>query len=257
MKFDEGSNDNQATALENAPKPVTSAKVTPPRQAPRRPAAFEADDDDAPKGFQRYRMPLILGVLALAGVVGAYLALSKATNAPAAKAEPQIVNIVLPPPSTPPPPPPPPPQEAKQEEKMIAEEKPQEEEAPDPTPQAQTILKGSGGPTGLGVGNKTGIFTNRPTVNSEKMKWSAYAGAMKTQIVAALKNHPKLKKAAFNLDAHVSFDATGRIQRIGGSTGDPALDAAIQEVVTGLQAQIPPEGMPRAVNFRVVARRPN
>jgi hypothetical protein len=53
----------------------------------------------------------------------------------------------------------------------------------------------------------------------------------------------------------------GRIARaeLAGSTGDPAVDAAIKnQVLTGLQLQeAPPSGMPLPIVMRITERRPN
>ena len=149
-------------------------------------------------------------------------------------------------------------EEKKQE--MIVEEK-VEEAAPDPTPQVETALKGAGN-TGMVLksGNGSGVFANRSNVSAEKMRWSAYAGQVKSRISQALESNPRTRKVSMKIDIHVWPDATGRITRakLDTSTGDRALDETIREILTGLQiSQPPPEGMPASIAMRISARRPN
>src|SRR5262245_60289741 len=194
-----------ATLERPAVHKVAPAKPKAPAAPPRR---EWAEDEDEPTGFKKYRVPVIFSVVALTAIVGAKQMFSKAANAPVAAVEQQVVKIVMPPPSTPPPPPPPPPQEVqKQEEKMVEEEK--QEEAPDPTPQVETALKAPGGGGGMVLksGNSSGIFSNRNTVNSEKMKWSSYASQAQARIADVLRTNPKTRKAAMRIEVRVWPDS--------------------------------------------------
>ena len=144
---------------------------------------------------------------------------------------------------------------------MVQEDPP--DEAPDNTPQLQTAVKGkgpSGNPLGLTYGNKNGL-ANRTAVNAEKMRWSAYASSAQAQIVNALRTNARTKKATMRIEVRIWPDASGRIGRatVSGSSGDPAVDAAVRDqVLTGMQlSQPPPDGMPTPIVIRVTARRPN
>jgi TonB family protein len=150
-------------------------------------------------------------------------------------------------------------EEKKQE--MVVEEK-QDEAPPEPAPQVETALKGAGN-TGMVLksGTGSGVFANRNTVNAEKLRWSAYAGQVKTRIQQALESNPRTRKAGMKIEVRVWPDTSGRIARakLATSTGDAALDALIaDQILTGLQiSQPPPEGMPAPIVMRITARRPN
>jgi outer membrane biosynthesis protein TonB len=219
------------------------------------------DVEEERSAFQKYRLPVIAGII-LATVIGFVAkSLSGKSSASAPRQEVMVVHTFAQP--TPPPPaptPPPPPMEVKKEE-MIVEEK-QEEVAPDPTPQVETALTGAGN-TGMVLksGNGSGIFSNRKTVNEEAMRRSAYAGQVKSRIQTALESNPRTRKAGMSIEIRVWPDPTGRITRatLANSTGDTALDDLIRnQILTGLQiSQAPPEGMPTPIIMRITARRPN
>ena len=240
---------------------LNAAAVTPAKPKPA-PAHSAWDDEEEEKSaFQKYRLPVIAGIILATGIGFVAKSLSGKSSAPPPKQEVMVVHTIAQP--TPPPPmptPPPPPMEVKKEE-MIVEEKPVEA-APDPTPQVETALKGAGN-TGMVLksGNGSGIFTNRNTVNAEAMRRSAYAGQVKSRIQQALESNPRTRKAGMTIEIRVWPDGTGRITRakLANSTGDTALDALIRdEILTGLQiSQPPPEGMPTPIIMRISARRPN
>lgn len=254
-----------------APSPEKSQPARPARAAspsrkpvaPRRQSLPELEEDDAPKGFKKFQVPIILGVLALGGIIAARQMLSSAANAPQAKPEVTQVVISAPPPVAPPPPPPPPPQEApKEAEKMITEDTPKEEDNSPPV-QIQTANGPGKGPgiAGLGRGNGTGLATNRAGANAEKMRISAYGLAAKNAIIARLKADPKTRKMVFaDIVIRSWYDSTGRVNRatFQGTSGDPALDAyARDEVVVGTQlSDGPPEGMPNPIVMRFHGTRP-
>jgi TonB family protein len=151
--------------------------------------------------------------------------------------------------------------EEKKQEQMIEEVKP-DEAPPEATPQVETALKGSGN-SGMVLksGNGSGVFNRGNTVSAERMRWSAYAGQVKSRIGQVLESNPKTRKARMTIVVHVWLDDTGRITRakLDGSTGDSAVDAAIRdEILPGLQISgAPPQGMPMPINMRITARRPN
>ena len=230
----------------------------------RKPAPSHSSWDDVEEektAFQKYRLPIIAGIILATGIGFVAKSLSGKSSAPPPKQEVMMVTTVAQP--TPPPPaptPPPPPMEVKKEE-MIVEEK-QEEATPDPTPQIETALKG-GGNTGMVLksGNGNGAFAQRSTANAEAMRRSAYAGKVKSRIQQALESNARTRKAGMTIEVRVWPDETGRITRakLSSSTGDSALDALIRdEILTGIQiSEPPPAGMPTPIIMRITARRPN
>ncbi len=225
-----------------------------------RPTAHEdwGDEDEKPTGFKKWRAPLIVAVLTGIGITYAVKVLSKADGGGSRKDNTAMVQIQLPPAPPPPPPPPPPPEQMKEE--MIKQEEEKEEE-PDPTPVADTAIKGppGGGPS-LAAARPGNFFGKRS--DGGKTKWGWYASQVQTRIGDAMRKNPRTRKASARIDVRIWADpSTGRVTRAAlvSSTGDTAMDAAIRdEVLTGLQLdQPPPEGMPMPIVMRVTARRPN
>jgi len=236
-----------------------------PTATPSKPKAASSnsgwdDEEEERTAFQKYRLPVIAGLILATGIGFVAKSLSNKSGGPPPKQEVMMITTVAQP--TPPPPqatpPPPPPMEEKKQE-MIVEEK-QEEAAPEPTPQVETALKG-GGNTGMVLksGNGSGIFANRRTVNEDAMRRSAYAGQVKGKIEQALKGNPRTRTATMTIEIRVWPDSTGLITRatLANSTGDTALDGIIRDqILTGLQiSQPPPEGMPTPIIMRITARR--
>ncbi len=236
-----------------------TATLSKPKAAPTHSSWDDVEEEKT--AFQKYRLPIIAGILLATGIGFVAKSLSGKSSTPPPKQEVMIVHTIAQP--TPPPPAPtqpPPPMEVKKEE-MIVEEK--VEEAPaDPTPQVETALKG-GGNTGMVLksGNGGGNFAQRSAANADAMRRSAYAGQVKSRIQQALESNPRTRKAGMTIEVRVWPDATGLITRakLANSTGDRELDDLIQnQILTGLQiSQPPPEGMPTPILMRITARRPN
>ena len=219
------------------------------------------DVEEEKTAFQKYRLPIIAGIILAVGIGFVAKSLSGKSSAPPPKHEVMVVSTR--PEPTPPPPaptPPPPPMEVKKEE-MIVEEK--IEEAPaDPTPQVETALKGNGNAgMVLKSGNGSGAFAQRSAANAEAMRRSAYAGKVKSRIQHALESNARTRKAGMTIEVRVWPDTTGRITRakLANSTGDKDLDDVIaNQILTGLQmSEPPPDGMPTPIIMRITARRPN
>ena len=187
-----------------------------------------------------------------------------------------MVSISLPPPPPPPPPkqqPTPPPQQQptpeQQDQKMVEQQPVQDEKkddapkpkAPDaPAPLGTSITGPGGGPDmglagGLGGG---GGYGSGGGGGGTKYGW--YASEVQNRIGDALRNNPRTRRASMNLRIRIWPDATGRITKvhISGSTGDPSLDAALQnDILTGIQlADPPPADMPLPIVMQVSAQRP-
>ena len=92
-------------------------------------------------------------------------------------------------------------------------------------------------------------------------RWGWYAGQVQARVADALRKNPHTRSASLRVEVRIWPDTTGRIARVQlvGSTGEPAVDAAIkEEVLTGLQLQEPPPAdMPLPIVMRIIARRPN
>jgi len=112
--------------------------------------------------------------------------------------------------------------------------------------------KSGNGAGGNGTGSGSGHKGSR---------WGWYAGQVQSRIQEALRNNRKTRDAAMRIEVRIWPDSAGRIARakLSGTTGDPAIDAALQnEVLTGLRlSEPPPEGMPIPIVMRLTARRPN
>ena len=138
-------------------------------------------------------------------------------------------------------------------------DEPQDNTPPDPG----TNNVGTGAPDGFGLGKYTGKGGTHMGGNGNKAasRWGWYAGQVQSKIAEGLRNNRKTRSAAIRgLEARVWPDNVGRINRaqLSGTTGDPAVDAAIKnEILTGMQLQQPPPaGMPLPIVLRLNARRP-
>jgi outer membrane biosynthesis protein TonB len=257
------------------PGPGSVAVQARPRTKVRRPAvsapAHKSLLEEEREGFfQRFGIVLVIGGLLAAGGAYAYF---KKPGPPSAPLKPERIVMIAPlPPAPPPPPPPPPPLKKPPEEKMDKEtapveapkpvEKPQPAKAPDDPAPLGTNLKGDGaGLSGLGTGPGLGGGTLGGGGSKGGSRFGWYAGQVQARIADALRKHPKTKNANLRVDVRIWPDPTGRITRaqLAGSTGDGALDDALQrEVLNGLQLQEPPPaGMKLPITLRLTARRPN
>jgi len=148
-------------------------------------------------------------------------------------------------------------------EEPKAAPKPEPAKAPEDPAPLGTGLKGDGpGLPGLGTGPGSGgglLGSGDGNRGGSRFGW--YAGQVQQKIADGLRKNPRTKNANLRVEVRVWPDATGRITRaqLAGSTGDAALDDAIQNgVLTGLQLQEPPPaGMRLPIVLRLTARRPN
>jgi periplasmic protein TonB len=238
----------------------------PPRD--RRNNCVVENEQPAASFFQRFRVPIIIGaVVLLGGLVVAFLPKGQTKKKP----EVSMVNIMPPLPPPPPPPPTPPPQEPPPEPdtkppEFQPEEKPVEAKpeppAPDPAPALGSNIQGDG-PNAFGLsGGGNGVIGGSGKGNGGGgTKWGWYAGKVQTTVVQGLRSNRRTKSATLNIKVRVWVDSTGRVTRavLSGSSGDPAVDRAIQnEVLNGLQLpEPPPDGMPMPIVMRITAQRPN
>lgn len=257
------------------------APAAPPQAAPHAAAPepeepdylrhLAADHDEDEGFFEKHRVKIIIAAVVILGGAIVLVALNTKSE-PARKAPERLVSIQLPPPPPPPLPPPPPkiqpppPPEQKMIEQTPVEDEPKPEPKPvdEPPPAMGTAIKGNGPGDGFGLsgtGKGGGIGGLGGNGGRAASKWGWYAGQVQSRIADALRQNKKTRAASISgLQVRVWPDATGRITRaqLAGSTGDRALDAALQsEVLTGLQlSEPPPAGMPAPIVLRLTARRP-
>jgi TonB family protein len=124
-------------------------------------------------------------------------------------------------------------------------------------------IQGDGPPDGFGLVGKGGggMIGGRGKVgggNASRFGW--YAGRVQNSISAAIRNHQLTRSSRMSIKARIWVDRTGRVTRatIEGSSGDPAIDRALQsEILSGVQLpDPPPEDMPMPIVMRINASRP-
>lgn len=150
-----------------------------------------------------------------------------------------------------------------QEEVQEDEAKPDEPKAADEPPAITTNNVGSGPGDNFGLGAyKPGSGNGSGGIGGggrRGSKFGWYASQVQGSIADALGRNAKTKKAKFSVEARIWADSNGRIIRatLTGSSGDPAVDAALKEdVLTGLQLrEAPPADMPMPIVMRLTARR--
>jgi periplasmic protein TonB len=227
------------------------------------------DDEEEDRNFiQRHPGLVLLSVVALLGVIAFYVGRALSNHNGGGSRQNEEIVIRLPPPPPPPPPkpiptpPPTPPDQTVQ--KMIEQvptkdvQKPQPA-APKEAPIGTGITGPGGGPDfGLASGLGGSGYGNGSGGAGSKYGW--YASEVQTAVSGALRSNPKTRTASMNIVVRIWPDSTGRVikARIAGSTGDPALDSALQnDILTGLQLNDPPPAdMPLPIVMRLSAQRP-
>jgi outer membrane biosynthesis protein TonB len=220
------------------------------------------EDDFEKRGFlQRYGF--VVGIAAIALICGALVIgnLAKSDHKQVHKM-PEVVMIRPLPEPPPPPPPPEPPKEVV--EKMIEQEpiNPQEDKPDDrpkdSAPAVTTNVTGTGSDAfGLGGPGKGGGGGGDSGGHHSRFGW--YAGEVQRTIQEALGRSAVTSRAEFERKVGIWADITGRVTRVRvvGSKDDPAINQAIDDVLTGLLLpEPPPKEMPMPIVLRLVARRP-
>ncbi len=220
----------------------------------------------ATKSKHRLFIGILLGVVALGGIVS----FLTTDAAPRRKATPRAEIVTITP--IPPPPPPPkieppkvdPPPDDKKEE--IVEEQPVDLTPPEapvesPSEALGTNITGGNGPDmGLSRGGGNGTPGGRRGGLGGTNVFARYSLSAKATIEEALRRDPATRSAiAEGLKIEFWPDAQGRITRaevIGGSAGS-TLDQAVKRVLLGLQTQpvANPKEMPPSVKIRIIARK--
>lgn len=224
-------------------------------------------DDDEPGFFQRFKVIIIAGALAL-GAGGWYLMNKKpGKSAPKKKMEMVMIMPVMPPPPPPPPPPPKPPEPEPEEKEEVEEEVAAEEEPPPDAPQDKPADKpadepigtaiGGGDGSGLGVGGGMGGGGGGGIGGKSYSARGVWQGKFARDIVAALNRVPELKKAKGSFPIRIWLSESGRIDRVvlNGTTGDAQADEALRNrALTGQMFEAAPAGTPNPVIIRYTAR---
>jgi protein TonB len=238
-------------------------------------SVFDTDED--PSFMERYRGIVVVLVLLILGG-GIFMVVKMLSGTHSSSARQEDISISLPPPPPPPPPrqtPTPPPQQPtpepqqQQDQKMVEQQPVQDEKkdqapklkAPDAPAPLGTSITGPGGGQDLGLGSGLGGgggYGNGGGGGGTKYGW--YASEVQNSIADALRNNPRTRRASMSLVVRVWPDSTGRIIKvhISGSTGDGALDTALQnDILTGIQLNDPPPAdMPLPIVMRINAQRP-
>ena len=177
----------------------------------------------------------------------------------------EIMVKLLPPPLPPPPPPPPPkipppPKEQKMVELKPQDKTPPKQEAKVDRPPGPPGPKASGPPSDDGIGGAGGNGGDGIGGGDGGSVFGYYASQVGDQIRTALERNEKTRNASFHVKVRIWFDTTGRITRskLSTSTGDAAVDTAIQDqVLATLQLAPPPQGMPPTIAMNLNEVRPN
>jgi periplasmic protein TonB len=210
------------------------------------------------------RLPLRTTALCAVALACALAACDKST--PAQKKTQQVKLL----PDTPPPPPPPPKEEKKPEPQK--EEKPQPQVAqpkPVDVPQPQALKSdeaaGDGPGNGLVAGSVTKDYAGEtigvgsvPEVGVSRLAFTSYANATTRSLNEFLAREKDLKLQDYKVAVNLWLDADGSVKRaeLAGSTGDPAVDAALRTALArfpGSNAR-PPDNLPQPLRLRVSNR---
>jgi outer membrane biosynthesis protein TonB len=208
----------------------------------------------------------VLGGLAVIGLVTVVIAVTRPAP-PKPKLEQHVMHVALPPP--PPPKKQPEPEPVKQEpQKMqenskpskVMENKPAAKSNPAPAGSPLTAAAGAGANAyGLAVGNGSGggMIGGGGGGGGGGSRFGAYAGVIQSRIEAALHNDERTRSAQYLLKLSVWLSPTGQVLRVkvASTTGDPALDQAIERIIAAVGVgQAPPGDMPQPINLQVRAR---
>jgi len=228
------------------------------------------DDEDEELSFVQRHPGLVLLVIILVVAPLTYFAARKMMNNQSSSSRDDEVMIRLPPPPPPPPKPRPTPTPdqqptPEQEQKMVEQQPVQNEHKEAPKPQAPpslgTSITGPGGGPDMGLGSGLGDGSGYGDGGGGGSKFGWYASEVQSRVAEALRSNSQTRKASMNIVVRIWPDSTGRIVKvhIQGSTGDPSLDAALQnDVLTGLQlSDAPPADMPLPIVMRLSAQRPH
>lgn len=208
----------------------------------------------------RSRLPAIaLGIVLLIVVVAGILFVIKSLkgkgNKPARQV--QVVQVVRPPPPPPPPesqPPPPPPEKTEKFEQSEPDPTPQD--SPAPAENLALDAAGAAGGDAFGLAARPG---GRDMIGGGgTAPFGGYQSRLSSQLNEKLSGDSRLKAKKFTVSVRLWIEPDGRIREVlvTNSTGDQALDAAIQSSIASLQRlpEPPPLEMPQPVTLRITRK---
>jgi periplasmic protein TonB len=206
----------------------------------------------------RARLPL-LAVLAVVLLLAAFLGwyILKALNDKSSKPPRtvQTIQVVRPPPPPPevkPPPPPPPPEKVEKFEQASPEPTPNDE--PAPAENLALDAAGSAGGDAFGFGSRPG---GRDLIGgSGTAPFGAAQARLGSQLNELLSGDSRLKGKRFKGSVRVRIAEDGRIVEasVVSSTGDSAIDSAIQSGLLSKRVDPLPVEMPQPVTLYVVRK---
>jgi len=226
--------------------------------------------------WRRSWLQLSVGAVALGAIaLGVFLLLFRDNTPPPRQVrELTVINIAPPPP--PPPPPPPLPQEKMIEQpKMVTPEikqpdkpddkpleKPKADNAKDEPPPGPLALdakaEGPGDAFGL-AGKPGGQGLLGSGGGGGGSLWGWYANTVQKAIERAFDANPKTRFAVMDIRVRIWIDRNAHVVRVllMGSSGDPAVDAALRNsVLSGISlSEPPPSDMPMPIVLKMIARR--
>jgi TonB family protein len=237
--------------------------------APRSLAEVLAAEEEEDRRLRRRRLVL----LAVGLPVAAAAAYMVWTLFFAGKSQPQrqvintVTRIALPPPPPPPPPPrvdPPPPEPPRVQEQVQPKpepkpEQPRPQQPPSP-PLGLGLPVGPGGanPYGIGAGSVDGTVVGGGGVGGGGggNRFGSYGSAVTNALQRALQADERTRRGAWRVTVRIWVGASGQITRaqLVGTSGDPARDTAIRDVLNSLSIPAPPNDLPQPIIARIDSR---
>lgn len=209
-------------------------------------------------------LPIIVVTVILCVAAGLVRAL--VADAPPQDArKPQQITLLKPPPPPPKVEEPPPPPEVQEEVKIpepeaLPEDLPElADEAPPPGDALGLDADGGAGTDGFGLAARRG---GRGLLEGGGDAQAWFEGELSRQLTAALNrvlrdaDASKTERATFNLRVRVAPDGRVELAQLLDSTGDPALDRALEQALAGVRlGRAPPDDVRRALRMRVSTTR--
>ncbi len=207
---------------------------------------------------RRYASRLVGALFAVAAIFGFVWFVHTMLAAKSGKPERQIqtVQLIRPPPPPPPDQPPPPPEKT---EEQLPKDKPEPTPKDDQPPPAGPLgldAQGSAGDDAFGLAARQGGADLVGGNGHAAFAW--YTNRLKDAILEKLSADGRLGSKRFSLSVQVWIEADGRIKqvRLASTTGDGALDKAIEADLSSLArlSEAPPLEMPQPVSLKIVSR---
>jgi TonB family protein len=221
----------------------------------------EAAEDDA-IGWPRRLGRIAVGTALIGGLATAIYFMVQGMSGIQRHAIQTVTRVTLPPPPPPPPPPKPPEPEKVLETPKLQEpklaDKPPDKAPPKPQQPPASPLTAEAGtganPYGLAVGDGSGnVIGGNGDSNGSYL---SYGRIVSGDVQAALRHDDALRFARFSAELRIWLDANGKVTRVqlAASSGDPAVDRAVERSLSGLtMAEPPPKDMPQPIRLRTRA----